>query len=413
MPEREIRPMIRRHLRRMESNRFGWLRFEPVLERQYRDDKNNRGRIMGAQGLLLLAVYDLFLICDYLMAPQNFMHALAIRIGLFTPIALAAALFIATKRGNRYRDFVTGAVCLLGGLCILLLHMGEGNVYVAENEFGLAIVCMAMNCLLGIDLMYALLTTALIAIVNAVWLFTNPALEASHRGILLGLFGWILALSVSTNYVVTHERRYSYLLQLRGRMQRGMLAEANAELLTLSSTDRLTGLPNRRAYDKKLQEMWNHTRDHQLPLSAVMVDVDHFKQLNDNFGHPYGDRVLQRIASLLQQALRREDDFVARFGGEEFVVLLPNTNEISAVKVAERIRTLVQVAGSPAPYQHDPGLINEVWSTVSCGVASVWPAADRAPLAMIAEADAALYRAKQAGRNCVCSSRIESWQRTA
>ena len=99
-----------------------------------------------------------------------------------------------------------------------------------------------------------------------------------------------------------------------------MLAKANTELTALSSTDRLTGLPNRRSYDERLHELWEVSLERDEPLSAVMIDVDHFKRLNDAHGHPYGDRVLQRVASLLQQALRGEGDFVARFGGEEFIV---------------------------------------------------------------------------------------------
>jgi len=185
-------------------------------------------------------------------------------------------------------------------------------------------------------------------------------------------------------------------------LQRSMLADANAELLALSSTDRLTGLPNRRAYDERLIELWQLSLERKHSISAVMVDVDHFKKLNDTHGHPYGDRVLQRVGSLLQQALRAEDDFVARFGGEEFVILLPDADPDTALKVAERIRTLVQVAGSPALQRDTVIPAQEVWATVSCGVATAWPTETLDPHRLIADADAAMYRAKQEGRNRVC-----------
>ena len=125
--------------------------------------------------------------------------------------------------------------------------------------------------------------------------------------------------------------------------------------------------------------------------------------MNDTFGHPYGDRVLQRIASLVLQALRAEDDFAARIGGEEFIVLLPDSDAASAFRVAERIRLLVQVAGSPAVRADTQVTGNEHWSTVSCGTASAIASPLLDPQRLVEAADAALYRAKQSGRNRVCS----------
>ena len=180
-------------------------------------------------------------------------------------------------------------------------------------------------------------------------------------------------------------------------------------LLALSTTDRLTGLPNRRAYDDRLADLWRIAQERKEPISAVMVDVDFFKRLNDTHGHHYGDKVLQRVASLLQQALRAEGDFVARFGGEEFVVLLPETGPEAAFKVAERMRTLVQVAGSPAMQKDMPFNPSDLWTTVSCGIATTWPSLSTEPHRLITEADAALYRAKKEGRNrCCCAPQCAS-----
>ena len=101
-------------------------------------------------------------------------------------------------------------------------------------------------------------------------------------------------------------------------------------------------------------------------LSVVVVDVDYFKQLNDRYGHLYGDEVLKRIGSLLQQALRAKDDFAARFGGEEFVILLPATHQAAAMQVAERLRKMVELAGFPAldpsqkPYDTSYGCDSEL-----------------------------------------------------
>jgi diguanylate cyclase (GGDEF)-like protein len=129
-----------------------------------------------------------------------------------------------------------------------------------------------------------------------------------------------------------------------------------------------------------------------------VIDIDHFKATNDSRGHLYGDRVLVRVASLLLQSLRCKDDFAARFGGEEFVLLLPGTGQEGAMIVAERIRKLVEVAGSPA--LQDPGLPPRL-STVSCGVASCWPNEFMRREDLLDAADKALYLAKAGGRNQV------------
>jgi len=132
-----------------------------------------------------------------------------------------------------------------------------------------------------------------------------------------------------------------------------------------------------------------------------MVDVDRFKQTNDNYGHLYGDKVLKRIANLVLEALRKEGDHAARFGGEEFVILLPNTDEPAAMLVAERLRRLVEVAGFP-PIETARLAADTLVATVSCGVATTVPRSMEERHQLVNAADRALYEAKAAGRNRVC-----------
>jgi diguanylate cyclase (GGDEF)-like protein len=148
-------------------------------------------------------------------------------------------------------------------------------------------------------------------------------------------------------------------------------------------------------------------------LSAIVIDIDRFKAVNDLRGHLYGDKVLTRVASLLQQSLRGKDDFAARFGGEEFVVLLPQTSQRAALIVAERIRKLVEVAGSPAVESFATGEV--LATTVSCGVATCLPSEGFCIEDLLEAADKALYEAKRGGRNRVCAgevTRSESGQRS-
>jgi two-component system cell cycle response regulator len=172
------------------------------------------------------------------------------------------------------------------------------------------------------------------------------------------------------------------------------LSEANAKLLVLSSTDVLTGVANRRALEERLHDMWEHCQRLHEPLSLVMCDIDHFKRVNDEFGHQAGDAVLQQFAQLLDTEAR-EIDKVGRYGGEEFVLLLPGTVLDAAVTFAERIRKCVE----KREFTYHEG--KSLHRTMSCGVAA-WPhplIGD--PEALIRAADDALYVAKETGRNRV------------
>jgi len=162
------------------------------------------------------------------------------------------------------------------------------------------------------------------------------------------------------------------------------------EALTL--TDPLTGAMNRRGFDRQLAARTQPARAHRLPFCLVMIDVDHFKAVNDGFGHPQGDAVLQQLAVLLRDALR-PDDLLARFGGEEFVAMLTGCELADGLVVAEKLRDAVE--------RHDFGLGRPV--TASFGVAP-WNEAESAH-DLLEAADARLYDAKKTGRNRVCPPR--------
>ncbi|MGI9644257.1 MAG: GGDEF domain-containing protein [Ilumatobacteraceae bacterium] len=155
-----------------------------------------------------------------------------------------------------------------------------------------------------------------------------------------------------------------------------------------SKTDPLTGLRNRRAFHERLLDEVERARRSEMPLSLAMIDVDHFKAYNDDFGHPAGDAALRNVARVLSTQNRR-NDLIARYG-EEFVVILPDTDLVGAAALGERFRAGVEGArcsGRPL--------------TISIGVATF----DGSDVdALIASADDALYRAKAAGRNCVTGS---------
>jgi diguanylate cyclase (GGDEF)-like protein len=173
------------------------------------------------------------------------------------------------------------------------------------------------------------------------------------------------------------------------------LASANEKLTSLSYLDGLTGLPNRRHFDETLQREWSRAARSGSDLSVVMVDVDHFKKLNDLLGHAEGDRCLKELAQVLSAGAARAGDLAARYGGEEFVVLLPQTAAEGAAHLAEELRHRVEALGLANPASPF-GVV-----TASFGVASTVPRDGGTPAELLAAADEALYDAKSSGRNRV------------
>ncbi len=172
------------------------------------------------------------------------------------------------------------------------------------------------------------------------------------------------------------------------RQQVDSLAQRIRALESSVLTDPLTGVGNRRCFELRLEEELSRAQRHGLPLSLLMVDVDHFKHVNDRHGHLVGDQVLAATGAALSSAVRR-DDIVARYGGEEFAVLLPVTHAEGAVVVAERLLHAVRSC------QHPRGLR---W-TASVGIAAIDGRGAATRDELVHEADTALYRAKAAGRD--------------
>ncbi len=166
----------------------------------------------------------------------------------------------------------------------------------------------------------------------------------------------------------------------------------HAELYRLATTDGLTLVYNKRYFMECIEREFSRAMRHNRSLSLIMIDIDHFKQLNDTYGHLAGDYVLKRTAQLIQRHIRKED-ILARYGGEEFALLLPETERWQATRIAEKLRQLLEMSS----YEFNGTIIRV---TASFGVATTYPGL-LSPKQLIDIADKNLYLAKQSGRNCV------------
>jgi diguanylate cyclase (GGDEF)-like protein len=163
-----------------------------------------------------------------------------------------------------------------------------------------------------------------------------------------------------------------------------------AKLKRLAVTDSLTGLYNRRSFNKALRRTWEHADRYTEPLSLLMIDIDKFKAINDTYGHPAGDEVIKAVAQTILAATRKVD-VVSRIGGEEFAVVLPNSSKKSSLVTAERIRKAMKKSPVPSGKK-------EISVTVSVGIAT-FPENARLPESLMKAADKALYAAKEGGRD--------------
>jgi diguanylate cyclase (GGDEF)-like protein len=283
---------------------------------------------------------------------------------------------------------------LMLGNGVLLSLLGTAAVYwppLAPIQYPLiligAVICASATMAMAMEPAVRFGMPAAIILPFTVGTCLAPAPGHLGMGVLIALF--VAHLIKASRHV--HDDYW------RGVEALALLGQRVGELEVLSTTDPLTRLHNRLHFERRLADEWHHAMRRSEPLTLMIIDLDHFKRINDTRGHAVGDVCLMHVAAALETSLSRATDLVARYGGEEFVVLLPVTEADAAVKVAERLRRAVE------------GVAVEIGGcrvALSCsiGLATVWPSFHGTPASALALADAALYEAKATGRNRVVSS---------
>jgi diguanylate cyclase (GGDEF)-like protein len=238
----------------------------------------------------------------------------------------------------------------------------------------------------GFDVLRALRNDPITADIPVVFVTASDSASAEVKGLAIGAVDYITKPLVPIIVIA----RVNTHLELKS--QRDFLRQ-------LASRDGLTGVANRRAFDDALSMEWRRSQRNKTPLSLLLIDIDHFKPFNDSYGHLEGDDCLKKFSAGLQKCLGRPGDIFARFGGEEFVCLLPETDAEGALDVAEKMHKAVQWLDIP----HVASPAADVL-TASFGVATLIAQKDRDLNDLISLADAALYDAKEKGRNRIVRS---------
>ncbi|WP_290577194.1 diguanylate cyclase [Ketobacter sp.] len=345
---------------------------------------------------LLLGMHAVYCLLFWVTDYQTAIYLLIINTILATLMAVSSIIRLAME-GSRSAQIVLVGWTLLLFFLITFTAAKTGIIY---NEF------MAVYGLrIGISFEILIFSFALSFRINQEREAKELALEQANRERNEKLVAQELALQreIEANQAkedklkieIRHRENLELLVEERtADLERTLqeLERSNRELAMLSSKDSLTGLYNRRLFDIKLEEYWNQSQRNQQPLSLLLVDIDHFKQINDTRGHVCGDHVLKVFARVLEDSLHRPTDLIARYGGEEFAILLADTPLKGAENVAEKI--VSRVASEELVWEERPFHIS-----VSVGVATRPRQQESSPGTLVSKADAALYQAKHRGRN--------------
>ncbi|KQR69944.1 GGDEF domain-containing protein [Rhizobium sp. Leaf341] len=363
------------------------LAFPADVEALFRSQNVEQQHRLVAFGWLIgVFLYDLFIISDYVRTGAYFHTYVVIRFLLVTPICLIIVWNIWRK--SEYYDLMLGLIptTMVVGLSAALI-LTEGD-YRTHYMFG-NLLLMVCGCVIGrprtqfVAAMVALQVIAYLMVLETTNIIPP---ESKPVSILFCLSGAVV--SILSAYAAEKSMRESFLLHLR-------VQHLNETLNVQALSDPLTGLANRRCFEQATDRHWADAMAARQPVAIVLLDLDRFKAFNDNYGHSAGDECLKRVAQCVETVRCGTRGLAVRFGGEEILLFLPDTDLVDARRIAETIRRSILDAAIPHP-AIGPGVI----VSASFGVAAATP--ESCQIAeLVAAADAALYAAKANGRNQV------------
>jgi diguanylate cyclase (GGDEF)-like protein len=360
---------------------FPLLRFVPFVEEEFRQHfvaaSVQRARLVVGAALATILVLSGMRLADWAMSGYMLLFDALVMV----PV-LGATLWASTQahRHRLYQVLLMISALLIG--LVINSVVTRAGLQGMPYYFAASVAWVFMTWLI-LGLLFRFAATAAAAIsatyIWGVFFWDLPPAEAAFETIMLLV---VNAIGAFCSYQLEHALRRSFL-------ESRVLSE-------LAERDGLTGLYNRRSYDQYIQRVWRQSRREQTQLTLLMIDIDHFKAYNDVYGHQAGDDALKRVADVIGLSAQRPLDFAARFGGEEFALILFGPAQDYGRELPEQIRA--DVAALKIPHKRSP---TGPYLSVSVGVAIVMPGADRSLAGAIQMADEALYQAKEQGRNRV------------
>ena len=397
-------------LRQVLSWRPAALRFDALEEaRFWYVSGPERVRHCVVSGVIALITYNLFLLTDLLMIPDVFEKAVWVRLFGLTPLGLGILFTggfckdVVLRKPYWVLEGVTMITGVLGALSLAWLLLQSSSPCASLYTCGLMPIVIYGNLVQRFRFRFALIFSVamvLIGVLCAMAKASEPHPYAVYDVPLVMLIMLIALYTLVMNYRFELEERRHFQWRERAKALHDELAASQVKLEDLSRRDPLTGVPNRRHVDEYVQLQWSGLQSSGGLLALLLIDVDHFKAYNDRYGHPAGDQCLRHVAQALQQDAAASVGCVARWGGEEFMVALPDVTVDEAMACAQRMCDAVNGLG----LRHEASTTAHN-VTISVGVAMVRPGLASASVdGAVGLADAALYRAKREGRNrCVLS----------
>lgn len=368
-----------------------WLRFDPGTAALYEDD-NGTARIAHLRRTILFGVfvYNIYILSNILLMPDIVLESLAIRLFLGTPVALVIAWIIARLSVDVRENLLVAG--LLGTHALPLALFWQTQSELGAYTFGeIALTVVYGNMLLALRFPQAVIFTACAMLMTFVIVATKPQLPIELQLAFVLQFSVASIFSLYANYIVEHRRCADYTRALCSKLRAEQAEHSTAVHRVMSKTDALTNLPNRRHLDEHLTELFISNQ----AIAILMIDIDYFKLFNDSLGHPVGDDCLRQIANVFNTLAAPQNVFCARFGGEEFTMVMQGASEQDAAELARDTVNGIAALGIIHPGRHDGiGIV-----TASIGVAYRPKGGTHVPKDVLLQADQALYKAKDMGRN--------------
>ena len=385
----EDRPITLEAIETFIAKRQKGLNFPDWLERQFEQEtRRRRAQRLRAAIPSIAVIYNLFLVPDWMLVGDKIMIAFILHFAVVTPWILLTGWLTKDDSQKFLREGMAASIPVAIVLQILVSFVLTSSPDADHYQYFVLLVVLFTNTIQRVPFRYAVVVSSSIIAFHSLAIIISGHMSLQVAFVAMMTLAVSAYLTLVSNYYLERDARRAYLHALRDRLR-------HIEVEDASKRDALTDLANRHHLTERLSELWQKGDDAVSPVAMIMLDIDHFKLFNDRYGHVTGDACLKRVAACVSAELRNVDDLGVRYGGEELLVLIPNTEASSAIRIAERIRRSIEALAIP----HE-GLGATRIVTASCGAAAAPVSTISAP-ELIAAADVALYAAKRNGRNQV------------